>query len=222
MTIRYVNETAEHRAKRDALLAAEVALRDQREAVAALRRALPSNPVETDYVFREGPANLEKDDPIRDTKLSELFSDGHDELILIHFMFAPESEKGCPMCSMWADGYQGIERHVRKRASFALVAKQEIGAFRRYARTRGWPNLRLLSAHESPFIGDFGMEDDAFGQRPGVSVFTRDDAGRVHHAHTLEASMDGKFRGIDLMSPVYNLFDLLPSGRGDFFPAHED
>ena len=49
---------------------------------------LPGNAVGTDYVFQEGPADLEKHDPIRDVKLSELFGD-HDELILIHFMFDP-------------------------------------------------------------------------------------------------------------------------------------
>lgn len=38
---RFPNESAEYRAARDALLEAEIALRRQTEAVAALRRALP-------------------------------------------------------------------------------------------------------------------------------------------------------------------------------------
>ena len=38
---RFPGETAAYRAARDALLAAEAALREQTEAVAALRRALP-------------------------------------------------------------------------------------------------------------------------------------------------------------------------------------
>ena len=29
-------------------------------------------------------------------------------------------------------------------------------------------------------------------------------------------------RGVDLLSPVWHLFDLLPSGRGDFMPGHEE
>ena len=218
----YVDESPEYRKRRDALLEAEAALRDQREAVAELRRALPTNLVKQDYVFREGPADLEKDEPLRETKLSELFDDGHDELLLVHFMFDPSWEKGCPMCSMWADGYDAVARHVRERASFAVVAKQEIVPFRRYARSRGWQNLRLLSAHDSPFIGDFGMEDPEFGQKPGVSTFRREADGAVHHVQTLDAMLDGKFRGVDLLTPVYSLFDLLPSGRGDFMPSHGD
>ncbi len=222
MPTRYVDESPEYRKQRDALLEAEAALRDQREAVAALRRALPTNVVKQDYRFQEGPADLDQDGPIRETRLSDLFDEGHDELLLVHFMFDPSWEKGCPMCSMWADGYDAVARHVRERASFALVAKQEIVPFRRYARSRGWTRLRLLSAHDSSFIGDFGMEDPQLGQKPGISVFRRDPDGTIHHASTVDAPLDGKFRGVDLMSPVYNLFDLLPSGRGEFMPTHPD
>jgi predicted dithiol-disulfide oxidoreductase (DUF899 family) len=222
MPTHYVDESPEYRKQRDALLEAEAALRDQREAVAALRRQLPTNVVRHDYVFQEGPADLEKDAPIRETKLSELFDDDHDELLLVHFMFDPSWEKGCPMCSMWADGYDAVAKHVRERASFALVARQQILPFRHWARTRGWQNLRLLSAHDSSFIPDFGMEDEKFGQKPGVSVFRREADGTIHHAHTIDAMLDGKFRGVDLLSPVFNLFDLLPSGRGNFMPQHED
>jgi len=221
MPTQYIDESAEYRKQRDALLEAEAALRDQREAVAALRRALPTSPVTTDYVFQEGPADLEKDAPIRETKLSELFEDGHDELLLVHFMYDPSWEKGCPMCSMWADGYDAVAGHVRERASFAVVARQEILPFRHYARTRGWQNLRLLSANDSSFIPDFGMEDEKFGQKPGISTFRRTATGEVHHTNTVDAMLDGNFRGVDLLSPVWHLFDLLPSGRGDFMPTHK-
>ena len=43
---------------RKELLDAEIALRDQRERVAELRRALPPGPEMPDYAFREGPADL--------------------------------------------------------------------------------------------------------------------------------------------------------------------
>ena len=109
-----------------------------------------------------------------------------------------------------------------ERAAFAVVAKQEIGKFRAWARVRGWQNLRLLSAHDSSFIGDFGMEDESFGQRPGASVFRREPDGGIRHTHTVEASLDGSFRGVDLLSPVWHLLDLLPSGRGDWMPRHTD
>ena len=212
----------EQRRLREELLAAEIALKEQRERVAALRRRLPlDTAVETDYVFREGPSDLARSDPAEmvETRLSDLFAPGQDSLILIHFMFGAEAESPCPMCTMWADGYDAVAGHVGQRAGFVLVAKAEIAKLRRFAAERGWTRIRLLSSHGSSFNADFGMEDD-FGQWPGVSVFRKGDDGRICHFYTGSAPIGADLsRGIDLMSPVWHLLDLLPEGRGNWFPS---
>ncbi len=88
-----------------------------------------------------------------------------------------------------------------------------------FADGRGWRNLRLLSSGGTSFNRDFGMEDEDGNQLPGVSVFLKGDDGTVRHFHTLCAIMgEGHYRGMDLLSPVWNLFDLLPQGRGDWLP----
>ncbi len=52
-----------------------------------------------------------------------------------------------------------------------------------------------------------------------VSVFTRDDNGSVAHFYTGTALLGpDRYRGIDLFTPVWHLFDLLPDGRGDWMP----
>ncbi len=39
--------------------------------------------------------------------------------------------------------------------------------------------------------------------------------------YTTEGSLvEGHYRAMDLFTPVWNLFDLLPSGREDWFPKH--
>ncbi len=49
-------------------------------------------------------------------------------------------------------------------------------------------------------------------------MFTRAD-DTVRHVLTQSADFpDGKGRGIDLLSPVWNVFDLLPEGRDDWLP----
>ena len=59
VAVKLQREKNEYRKLRDQLLEAEITLKDQRESVAALRRQLPMGPpVETDYVFREGPADI--------------------------------------------------------------------------------------------------------------------------------------------------------------------
>jgi predicted dithiol-disulfide oxidoreductase (DUF899 family) len=45
------------------------------------------------------------------------------------------------------------------------------------------------------------------------------DGDQVRHVLTQSADYpDRSPRGIDLLSPVWNVFDLLPSGRGDWLP----
>ena len=70
----------------------EIALKDHVERVAAMRRALPPGPlVKEDYVFKEGT---------RKVRLSQLFRRGRNELLIYHFMYAPDDEKPCRMCNM--------------------------------------------------------------------------------------------------------------------------
>jgi predicted dithiol-disulfide oxidoreductase (DUF899 family) len=128
----FPGESAEYQRARQALYEAEVALRDQIERVAVMRRALPMGMQVPDYAFWEGAADLQNDDPaaFRDVRLSELFDDGHDTLIVDHLMFATADETPCVMCSMWAEGYSAIAPHVRQRASFVVVAKKETGTRR--------------------------------------------------------------------------------------------
>ena len=221
--IRFPGESAAYRAARDELLRAELALRDERERVAQLRRKLPpGGKVETDYVFREGPADPARNDPADffDTRFSELFAEGKPNLIVINFMFGPDWDKGCPMCSMWADGYDAVQPHIDQTANLALVAKAELIKVRGWAATRGWSKLRLLSSHDNSFNEDYATEEGE-NQYPGVTVFRREPDGSIRHSYTTEGSLVLEHhRAMDLFTPVWNLLDLLPEGRADWFPRH--
>jgi predicted dithiol-disulfide oxidoreductase (DUF899 family) len=233
-TTKYVlpGESAEYAQKRQELFAAEVALRDQTERVAQLRRALPLGQTMPDYVFREGPADLTRNDPadFTEVRLSELFAEGQDALIVDHLMFAAGDDAPCIMCAMWADGYNAIAPHIERQASFVVVGKAEIGKLRQWARNRGWDRGRLLSSHDTTFNRDMGMENENGSQNAGLSVYTRDAAGTVYHRYSIDADLDGdardktlyegEGRGIDSYTPVWHLLDLLPAGRGDWYPDH--
>ena len=226
-------ESEEYRQRREELLAAELALKGQAERVAALRRELPLGKQMPEYIFQEGPRDLSHDDPteVAEVRLADLFADGHDTLIVDHLMFGAgdhnaffglDADAPCPMCSMWADGYNAVAPHIEQHASFVLVARAEIGRLRRWARRRDWGRIRLLSAHHNTFIRDLNMETEDGSQLPGVSVFTRAADGAVYHRYSIGADLsNGHGRGIDLLSPVWNLLDLTPAGRGDWYPGHE-
>ena len=115
-----------------------------------------------------------------------------------------------------------FQRHrfsPRSRIDFLIAAAADLPALRQHARHRGWHNLRLLSCGDSTFKYDLASEDANGTQDSTISVFTRDDDGAIRHVYSAHPRMgvDIKERGIDLLTPVYNLFDLVPEGRGDFY-----
>jgi predicted dithiol-disulfide oxidoreductase (DUF899 family) len=213
------NEPAGYRDARDKLLAAEIELKEHRERVAELRRSLPHGAeIDEEYVFDEGFVDDGRE--IEKRRLDELFDGDKASLILYHFMYGPDWDKPCPMCTMWTEGYDAVAPYVSQRAGFAIVAHAPIDKLVELARARGWNNLRLLSSHGTSFNEDMfvTLGEDEY---PAASVFSRDpESGTIHHRYTTEGSIANfHHRALDLLTPVWNLLDLLPEGRGDFFPS---
>jgi predicted dithiol-disulfide oxidoreductase (DUF899 family)/uncharacterized protein YndB with AHSA1/START domain len=204
--------------KRNALVAdvlkEEIALRDHAERVAEMRRALPlPDPLEDDYTLTA------QDDTL--VRFSELFGD-KDEMLVYHLMFHPDEDEACPMCSMWVDGYNAIAPHVQRRAAFVVVAKAPIGKLRAWAKRRGWDRIPVYSSYSTTFNKDFHAEDAEGNQRPVISAFKR-DGEKIYNTYQKCAELvpDEEYRGIDLLSPVWNLLDLTPSGRGEWLPDNQ-
>src|ERR1043166_5763335 len=216
------NEPEEYLEKRDELRLAEIELMRQRERVAELRRKLPPGAIIQDYAFEEGPANVYGGDtPVRTVRLSELFTGPNRSVVVYHFMFGKKNTKPCPMCTMFIDGWNGVAHHLAQNVDVAIVAAADSKSLRTHARTRGWDNLRLLSCGSNTFKFDLGSEDREGNQDSTVSVFTKDRDGKLRHFYSAHPSMaeDIKERGSDLLCPVYNVLDLTPQGRGDWYAS---
>ena len=214
------NESEEYLVKRDELRRVEIELRNQRECVAQLRRELPLGPAVDDYVFQEVPAKLDAyDAPEKKTRLSELFTKPDRSVVIYHFMFGKKQTKACPMCTAWIDGFNGIAHHLAPNLDLAIVAAADLSTLRAYARGRGWNRLRLLSAGSSTFKYDLGSEDKEGQQDSAIAVFTRDGDGTIRHCYTGHPwlATDMKERGIDELTPIWNIMDLTPQGRGTFY-----
>ncbi|WP_035849560.1 DUF899 family protein [Kitasatospora azatica] len=219
---RLPGESPQYQAAREELRLAEVELMHHQERVAAQRRALPPGPAVTDYTFLEGPAYLDQGDlPVRPVQLGELFSGPERALVVYQFMYGKRQRNPCPMCTLWLDGFNGIAHHLQRNADLAVVAAADPEPLRAHARRRGWERLRLLSCGANTFKYDFGSEDEQGNQESTVSVFTRDADGTIRHRYSARPRMaeDIDQRGIDLLSPVWNLLDLTPQGRGDWYPS---
>jgi predicted dithiol-disulfide oxidoreductase (DUF899 family) len=199
------------------LLAKEKELTRLRDEVAAERRALPRVRVEKSYVFQAADGKR---------TLAELFN-GKSQLLVYHFMFAPAWEVGCRHCSFWADGYNGIVRHLAARdVSLVAVSKAPLATLAAFKERMGW-SFPWVSSDGSDFNRDFGVsftEDEItsrklvynfatqpFGieEAPGVSVFLADAAGGIFHTYSCYS------RGLDILNSAYNLLDLVPKGRDE-------
>jgi predicted dithiol-disulfide oxidoreductase (DUF899 family) len=218
------NESEEYLAKREELRRAEIDLRNQRERVAELRRQLPEGPIVEDYVFEEVAGSLDAgDSPVRPVRLSELFT-GHDRSVVIyHFMFGKKQTKACPMCTAWIDGFNGVAHHLAPNLDFAIVAAADPVALRSHARARGWNKLTLLSAGRSTFKYDLGSEDKEGNQDSTISVFTKHSDGSIRHCYSGHPWLapDIRERGIDELTPIWNIMDLTRQGRGSFYTKLE-
>ncbi len=215
-TVRFPNESAAYRGARDELLEAEMALRRQVEEVAALRRRLPlGGVVKEDYEFDEVGGGA--------VRLSQLFADGKDTLLLYSFMYGPEMKAPCVMCTSMLDALDGEAPHVVQRVNLAVAAKSPAERIEKFARPRGWKNMRLLSSSRNTYNHDYQGEDENADQTPSMNVFTRRD-GRIQHfwnSELLFAPTDEgeDSRHIDMIWPLWNLFDMTPEGRGeDWYP----
>ncbi len=189
-------------------------LRDQ---LSSERRELPWERVDKQYVF-DGPAGTET--------LVDLFA-GRNQLIVYHFMFAPEWEAGCSGCSFWADNYNGIIAHLNQRdVSLVAVSRAPLAKLQAFASRMGW-NFKWVSGANADFNYDYqvSFKPEDLGQgtavynytrlaksmtdMPGFSVFFKDEAGAIFHTYSTYA------RGLDAMNVAYQLLDLVPKGRDE-------
>lgn len=104
----YPNDSADYRAVRTALLAEEIALRRHIERVAAQRRALPLGGAAPDYSFI--------DENGKTVKLADLFG-RHDTLVTYFWMYGPQRERPCPMCTAFLGAIDIPSRAGRHRRS---------------------------------------------------------------------------------------------------------
>jgi predicted dithiol-disulfide oxidoreductase (DUF899 family) len=181
------------------------------------RRNLPWERVDKEYVF-EGLAGRRT--------LADLFGDRR-QLVVYHFMYAPEWDAGCTSCSFWADNFNLIPLHLRARdISFAAISRAPIGQLEAYKKRMGW-TFPWFSSSSSDFNYDYLVSftpeemknhrafynytfvDPNDTDLPGISVFYKGDDGQIYHTYSAYT------RGIDLLNGAYNYIDLTPKGRDE-------
>jgi predicted dithiol-disulfide oxidoreductase (DUF899 family) len=202
---------------RRTLLAEEKAFAKARDSLAAQRRALPWNKVDTNYVF---------DTETGSKTLADLF-DGRSQLIIQHFMFGPDWEEGCPSCSFWSDNFNQTVPHLAARdVAFVVVSRAPLATLSAYQKRLGWTFPWVSSlGNEFNFDYDVSFDPDRSpdervyynyrettfpsSEAPGISVFFKDKDGAIYHTYSAFA------RGLEDFNGTYRLLDATPKGRDE-------
>jgi len=218
----------EHLAARLELLAAEKEHTRRGDELARMRRGLPWVPIQKESLF---------DTDQGQETLAELF-DGRSQLLVYHFMFGPRWSEGCPVCSFWADSFNGAVTHLAHHDVTMLCASRApLAQLDAYKRRMGW-SFPWVSSGGNDFNYDFGVSvrdldagdsqpqmerpgpdrtdlpaynftKKAFiPELPGLSAFAVQN-GVVYQTYSCYA------RGLDAFNTAYQLLDRAPGGRGE-------
>ena len=209
----YPNDSAAYREARVALLEEEIELRRHIERVAGQRRALPLGGEPPDYDFR--------DENGRAVKLADLFGD-KDTLLTYFWMYGPQRERPCPMCTALLGAMDIPVRDITQRVAFAVIGRSPVERQLAFARERGWRNLKFFQCVGDGYAKDYrGLAPDG-SEWPALDVWVKRD-GKVHHfwagemGGTQDPGQDP--RGAPDPTPLWNILDLTPAGRGtDWYP----
>ncbi|MGB9429595.1 MAG: DUF899 family protein [Gammaproteobacteria bacterium] len=87
-----------------------------------------------------------------------------------------------------------------------------------FAQERGWRRVQLLSSAGNSYNRDYHGEDAEGRQSPILNVFVKRN-GKIHHFWASELMFLPSDRGqhprhVDMVWPLWNLFDVTPEGRG--------
>ncbi|GAA4094251.1 DUF899 domain-containing protein [Nonomuraea soli] len=206
-------------AARKKLLAKEKELTRTRDALNAERRRLPMVRVAKPYTF-EGPDGT--------VSLLDLF-EGRPQLVVHHFMFAPDWDAACSSCSSAADGIGGLRQLHARNTTLAAVSRAPYPKLAAFKERMGWsfpwyssyggafnydfhatlddrvePVLLHLRTKEE--LGDEWTEDMRGSEWPGISAFVR-DGDEVFHTYSTYG------RGIEEFHNGYPYLDLTVFGR---------
>jgi predicted dithiol-disulfide oxidoreductase (DUF899 family) len=202
---------------RKAHLAHEKELTRLRDKLSAERRELPWVKVDKEYVF---------DTPDGRKTLADLF-EGRSQLIIHHFMWRWDLGQGCESCSLEADHAEGAIVHLENHdVTYVRVSRAPLADLEAYKKRMGW-HAKRVSSYGSDFNYDYhvsftkddlatgkidynyAMIEDGFDELPGLSVFTRNEAGEVFHTYSSYA------RGNEEVTGAFIYLDITPKGRNE-------
>lgn len=211
----FPGESDAYASARLALLAEEIDLRRQLTRVAEQRRMLPPGPViGKEYRFIDGNGS--------DVGLGELFGT-HQTLITYFWMYGPQRERPCPMCTNLLGPLEGNAPDIMQRAALKVLGRSPVERQLAFARERGWIDLDFVQTVGDDYARDIGVLTPQGDEYPALVVYRREGSQiRLFWAAEMSGAMADPGqdpRGAPDLAPLWNLLDLTPEGRSpDWYP----
>jgi len=188
-----------------------------RDELSAARRNLPMEPVDKNYIFNTSQGEV---------TLEQLFKD-KSQLIVYHFMFAPEWNQGCKNCSYLADNFDGMLPHLTNSdVAFVVISRAPIKKLNDFKARMSW-SFDWASSEKNEFNYDYHIsfkenQNEIFynyknvpkfsAEGPGASVFYKNKSGEIFHTYSTYG------RGLDMLISTYHFIDMTPLGRTEKSP----
>jgi predicted dithiol-disulfide oxidoreductase (DUF899 family) len=207
--------SAEYERARRALLAEEIEFRRHMTRLVEQRRALPPGPVITkDYRF--------KDEQGFEVGLAELFGD-KDTLVTYFWMYGPQRERPCPMCTNWLGAVNGNAADIKQRVALKILGRSPVERQYAFAQQRGWRDLNFVQTVGDDYARDLGLLNADGSENPALVVFSRKgDEVRLFWSSgmTREMADPGQDpRDAPDIASLWSILDLTPDGRpADWYP----
>ena len=207
--------SAEYEAARQALLAQEIEFRRHMTRLCEQRQALPPGPViEKRYRFKDARGF--------DVGLPDLF-DGKDTLVTYFWMYGPQRERPCPMCTNWLGSVDGNAPDIQQRVSLRILGRSPVDRQLAFARERGWHHLNFVQTVGDDYARDIGVLQPDGSEYPALIVYRRDgDQVRLFWSSEMTKNMadpEQDPRDAPDIASLWSILDLTPEGRGkDWYP----
>ena len=200
---------------RQALLAEEIEFRRHMTRLVEQRRALPPGPViAKDYRF--------KDEQAFDVGLIDLFGD-KDTLVTYFWMYGPQRERPCPMCTNWLGAVEGNAADIKQRVALKVLGRSPVERQYAFAQQRGWRDLNFVQTVGDDYARDLGLLNADGSENPALVVYRRDgDQVRLFWAVQMTPAMADPGQDPRLapdIASLWSILDLTPGGRPvDWYP----
>jgi predicted dithiol-disulfide oxidoreductase (DUF899 family) len=217
-------------AARKAFLAREKEFTHQRDALSAERRRLPMVEIGKDYVFEGCEGKVRLIDLFEGRRQLIVYHFMFEPGSPPPGKSGEPWDEGCSGCSFVVDNIGHLAHLHARDTSLVLVSRASMAKIKPFKERMGW-TIPWYSSFGSDFNYDFHVTTDERvapveynyqdkatleqkgqtyhlnGEQPGVSVFLRDDDGRIFHTYSAYA------RGLDMLGGTYVWLDLTPFGR---------